>query len=224
MNAITTSSSRRWLGLAAAMFVAATGHSRAMDTSLSSVDLDRAVALARWPHSDAERVRFHDRYLTIVHPDLSPVSPVPAVIQIDVVTEFRRAELLTEEHERFGDSSFARGGLADAKAAIAPWRGRVAVDVHLQLPGGCGPDSSLPGCAPVIPPTDITLEGVGVVRATQALRPFWYARSGSSPLPLGNVAEAMFDATAIGSTPRDVRVIVDGKELARVTIDFGGFE
>jgi hypothetical protein len=206
------------------MFVVATGHPRAKDTSLSYVDLERAVALARWPHSDAERVRFHDRYLTIVHSDLSPVSPVAAVIQIDVVTEFRRAELLTEEHERAGDSSFARGGLADLKAAIAPWRGRVAIDVHLQLPGGCGPESSSPLCGPVIPPTDIALSGVGTVHAAPALRPFWYARSGSSPVPLGNVAEAMFDATAIGSKPRDVRVIVDGKEVARVTIDFGGFE
>jgi len=215
---------KRWLIVAAALIVVESGHPRALTTTLSHADLERAVALGRWPHSDVERVRFHDRYLTPVHPDLSPLSPEPAVIQIDVVTEFRRAELLSEEHERAGDSAFGRGGLADVEAAIASWRGRVAVDVHLQLPAGCGPETGSRTCAPVIPPTDITLSGIRTVHAAPTLRPFWYARSGSSPLPLGNAVEAMFDATAIGSKPRDVRVVVGGTELAHVTIDFSGLE
>jgi len=38
------------------------------------------------------------------------------------------------------------------------------------------------------------------------------------------MAEAIFEADAIGQTTRQVRILVDGKEIARVTIDFSALE
>jgi len=210
------------LGLLAAAALSARADLHALNLSLSRSDMKRALALARWPHTDTERVRFHDQYLTVVDTHLSPLSMTPAVIQVEVVTEFRRLELIAEEHERAGDW-FGRAGLDEVEAALKPWRGLVAIDVHFQLPGGCGPLADV-ACSPVIPPTDVSIGGIGTVRAGQALRSFWYARSGSSPLPLGNAAEAKFDAAVIGQTTREVRVVVDGRELARVAIDFGALE
>jgi hypothetical protein len=194
-----------------------------LNLSLTGADTERALALSRWPHTDTERVRFHDLYLTAVGANPSPLSATPAVIQIDVTTEFRRLELIAEEHARVGES-FGRGGLDDVGAAMKPWRGIVAIEAHLQLLGGCAATGDAGSCAPVVPPTDIAIDGVGSVRAQQALRPFWYARSGTSPLQLGNVAEAKFAATAIGTSRRTVHVVINGREVAHAAVDFGALE
>ena len=194
-----------------------------LNLSLTGADTERALALARWPHTDPERVRFHDPYLTVVGANLSPLSSTPAVIQIDVTTEFRRLELIAEERARAGDW-FGRAGVNDVDAAMKPWRGIVAIDAHLQLPGGCPATVDAGSCAPLLPPTDIAIDGVGSVRATQARRPFWYARSGTSPLTLGNVAEGKFAAAAVGKSRRTVHVAVDGRELAHAVIDFAALE
>ena len=46
----------------------------ALPSPLTRTDLERAVALARFPHTDAERTKFHDRYLTVVSRASGPVS------------------------------------------------------------------------------------------------------------------------------------------------------
>jgi hypothetical protein len=192
-----------------------------LNVAVTRPGLERALALARWPHSDGERISFHDRYLTAFN---ASSETLPAVVQIDVTTEFRRVELIAEEHARAGDSTFGRAGLDEVEAALKPWHGTVAIDAHLQLPGGCGPLPADSTCGPVIPPTDISVDGVGVIHARPALRPFWYARSGSSPIRLGNVAEATFSAASVGQATHTVRGIVGGHELARAVIDFGALE
>jgi hypothetical protein len=194
-----------------------------LNLSLTGTETERALAMAQWPHTDAERVQFHDPYLTAVGANLSPLSATPSVIQIDVTTELRRLELMAEEHVRAGEW-FGRGGSADVDAAMKTWRDVVAIEAHLQLQGGCSAAVDASSCTPVVPPTDISIDGVASVRAQPALRPLWYARSGTSPLPLGNVAEAKFAATAIGKSRRTVHVIVEGRELAHAVIDFAALE
>jgi hypothetical protein len=207
-----------------AMALASSGSVRALSVRLSRSDLERAIALARWPHTDLERVRFHDRYLTVVDGHLTPLSTTPLVIQVEIITEFRRAELIAEEHDRMG-YAFGAARLDEVVDALRPWRGLLTIDAHLQLPGGCGPFADTPNtCASPLPPTEISVDGLGNAVARSAIRPFWYARSGTSPLPLGNVVEAPFAAAAIGQTTRDVRVIVDGRQLASVSIDFSTLE
>ncbi len=188
-----------------------------VNLSPSRGDLERAAALARWPHTDAERVAFHDAYLFLTVDPQAPLTLDTKVLQLEVVTEFRRMELIAEEHQRLGDN-FGRAGSDELVRALAPWRGKLAIDVHLQLPS-CGDD-----CTPVVPSTDVLIEGVGHATAAAALRGPLYARSGLSPAVLGSMAEAVFDADAIGDGTRDVRVFVGGRELARVAINFSSLE
>jgi hypothetical protein len=187
-----------------------------INLSVGRPDMERALALARWPHTGQERVRFHDRYLILIVDPAMRQTAIPKLLQLEVITEFRRLELMAEEHDRLGDS-FGRAGLDEAVAALRPWRGRVGIDAHLQLPA-CGD-----GCHPPIPSTEISIDGV-TRAAALALRPVLYARTGLSPAMLGDIAEAIFDATSIGQTTREVRVTVDGHELARTRIDFSALE
>ena len=45
-----------------------------LNLSLTGTETERALALAQWPHTDAERVQFHDPYLTAVGANLSPLT------------------------------------------------------------------------------------------------------------------------------------------------------
>ncbi len=194
-----------------------------LSLSLSRADVERAVSLARWPHTDAERAHFHDPYFVFTATDgLGQARTM--VVEVEVVTEFRRVELLAEEHERLNDN-FGRGGTDGVFQALRPWRGKVAVDVHLQLPFQTSqlPESSAQTIP--IPPTEIEVSGVGKLPARQVFRTVATARSGFSPQWLqGNIVEALFDTAAVGRTTRDVRVTVDGHELVRVAANFATLE
>src|SRR5919204_2988867 len=182
----------------------------AINLTVTHADIERALALSRWPHTDTERVRFHDPYLTILEPRMMFNPNLTAgsvtVEQLEIITEFRRLELIAESHVRLNDS-FGRGGIEDAVEALRPWRGRVAIDAHLGLPNHKG----------TIPESEIALSGVGIQRAYIAHPPVIYAKTGLSPQILqGNIVEAVFDGIAVGQVPRIVTVIVSGRQVARV--------
>jgi hypothetical protein len=184
-----------------------------LNLSVTRPDIERALALARWPHTDAERARFHERYLTVVGSSSGPVAIRPVALQLEVITEFRRAELLAEEHDRVQDL-FGRGGTDDAVEALRPWRGKIAIGAYLLLPGGRHAS---------VPPIDIAVADAGTQPAHTAARAF-HTSSGLHNASADFVVDAVFDAAAIGQTARDVRVIVNGRELARARIDFSTLE
>jgi hypothetical protein len=185
----------------------------AINLTVSRADMERALELARWPHTAAERVRFHDQYLVIVDSSASTSGGV-SVQQVEVITEFRRLELIAEGHARLNDL-FGRSGVREAEDALRPWRGLVAIDAYLRLP-----DPRMP-----IPPTDILVDGVGTARAYASHPPVIYAKTGLSPAALqGNTAEAVFSARSVGQRVRRVRVFVNNQELARAAVDFSKLE
>ena len=101
----------------------------AIVTPLTRADMERATGLARWPRSDADRARFHRPYvvsLTGVGTDFF------AIKTVEVITEFRRLELIAEAHARLNDN-FARAGVREAEEAIGPWKGFVWVVARLDL-------------------------------------------------------------------------------------------
>jgi len=51
----------RWLLLGIVIICAGPADVRAIDLPLTQNDMKRAVAVARWPHSDIERSQFHNR-------------------------------------------------------------------------------------------------------------------------------------------------------------------
>ena len=182
---------------------------------LARPDLERAVALARFPHSDTERTQFHDRYLTALRRVSGPVTTTPVVFQLEVITEFRRVELLVEEHDRVQDL-FGRGGTDDVVEAMRPWRGKVAIGAYLLLPGGTDA---------VVPPVDIVIDGVGTAPARPATRGAFHTSSSLHGAMLADaVVDAVFDAAKVGRTTRTVHVMVGGREIARADIDFPTLE
>ena len=130
---------------------------------------------------------------------------------LEVITEFRRIELMVEEHDQVQDL-FGRGGTDDVVDAMRPWRGKVAIGVYLALPGGSDA---------WVPPVDVVIDGVGVQRAALAARTAFHTSSRFRGASIADhIVDAVFDAAAIGQTTRDVAVVVDGRPLARASIDF----
>jgi hypothetical protein len=81
----------------------------------------------------------------------------------------------------------------------------------------------------VAPPVDVSLNGpTGEVPRVDLRSHTLFAVPSGTPgerLPVvGDAAEAVFDAAAIGQTARSATVRLDGRELARVTIDFSRLE
>jgi hypothetical protein len=201
--------------LAVAVVSAGADEARAINLALTRSDLERAVALARWPHSDADRARFHQRY--IVRVDAAAIENW-TVEHIEVITEFRRVELMAEEHARLNDS-WGRAGVKDVEDAIGPWRGVISIVAHLGL------RTNLLYVGHV-PPVDVALGGPNRVAPTDTRRSDLYANCGdlAGCLLTGGRVEAVFDAKAIGQSTRRVSVLWKGDELARVSIDFADLE
>lgn len=184
----------------------------AINVLLTPADIQRATELARFPHTDADRAQFHKCYTIVVN---GPVVEYFAVEKMDVITPFRRMELIAEDHARINDL-FARGGLQDAEEALRPWRDRVAIVAHLRF------DLTKP--IPGVPAADVTLEGPRLVAPIAIRTSEIRSGSGDQTLLVAGVVEAVFDVPDVGQTTRPVVVRWNGKEIARVAIDFGAME
>jgi hypothetical protein len=188
----------------------------ALDVSLSLPDIERALAIAR--SSEAERARFHGRYRFALND--------PTVTQVEVITEFRRVVIVGEDRLRRGDWMFTQGTRA-AEAAVQEWHEQVAIAAQLRF----NPLNTYV----TIPSLDIMVsdslseEAVAPLAAhttPQFSLPFPVAgkRGATTSSLVGAVLETDFQASAIGQTKRRVSVLMEGKELARTTIDFAAIE
>ena len=180
---------------------------RAIHSPLSRPDMELALALTRWPHSEADRARFHDRYIVPVD---GPMVDGFSVTQVEVTTEFRRLELIGEHHARINDL-FGRGGLRDAEEALRPWRDRLSISAHLAF------DLAKYKYITGIPSIDVVFGGPVAVAPLDVRRTGIY---GNDSGLIRGIVEVVFDAVSIGQTSRPVIVLWHGTELARVSIDF----
>jgi hypothetical protein len=179
--------------------------------SMSGSEIERAQQVAR--ARDSERQQFHRRYVF----DLQD----PTVTQIEVVTEFRRLVLITEEHIFRGDSLFSRG-VTSAEKALAPSRGlatlRAAVrfnplNTYITPPAYLlAMSANKTGSATLVLETQVS---------PQYSAPF-KARGGKTVSSLvGATLEADVPSLQLGQATRIVAVTLDGRELARTTVEFG---
>jgi hypothetical protein len=176
--------------------------------SLGAADVERAIKIAKSP--DAERVRFHARYIAPLHVTL----PDATLEQIEAITEFRRAQLDAEERLRQGDHAFTVRQVTDA---IRPWRGKVTLALRLRF----NPLNVLVS----VPPYEIAVGEAGPVPLDVRRNPLYtLGHPGTASSLYGAVIEADFDAAQVGQTSREVRVILNGKVLARTTINFAQIE
>lgn len=201
----------RWLSLALiATFIGSPTPLGAINVSPTNPDILRALRLGR--SAEVERARFHARYVL-------PVQD-PVVREIEVITEFRRFVLKTEERARLGDRMFAES-VRLAQEALRPFRGRLSVIAHFQF----GPLNTYTA----VPAVVVLVGGRPEIDAIEGrVTPIWSfpfeTRNGSSTYLVGATLEMDFDAMSVGQTERPVSVFLDGRELARVMIDFAKLE
>lgn len=199
----------------AGLLCAASIHSttQALNLALSEGDMERAQKIASGPESS--RSRFHALYI-------QPVDDA-TVEQIEIITEFRRCVLVTEERLRLGDWMFSRGVRA-VREALRPYRGRVSVAArlrfHPQNTFGSIPEIEAAigasGRQPVVAPLDVIRTRIDQVQT--GLQP-----ERAAPL-MGALVETVFDAASVGDTVRPVSVLMNGRALALVSVDFSRFE
>jgi hypothetical protein len=175
---------------------------------MTQAEVDRALSIGR--AFDRERAQFHTPYII-------PIAD-PTVERLEIVTEFRRVVLFAEEQIRKGDHMF---GLREAERAVAPWHGKVTIVARLRFhPLNTFIDT---------PPYQVVI-GNPPLEALAVRRTSLYAVAGPNPKPgthaalNGAIVEADFDAEAVAHDLRPVRVMLEGKEVARATVDFGRLE
>jgi hypothetical protein len=186
----------------------------ALVTAIGGAEIERAQQVAR--SRDSERLQFHRKYLF----DL----PGDTVTQVEVITEFRRLVMITEDHLRVGDQMFSRGARA-AEAALAPTRGVMTLKAQLRF--------SPLNTYVAIPAFRLAL---GPAAAGEPLVPLDTQLTGQYSLPFktrdghtatvltGAVLQADVPTSKVGQAERPVGVVLDGKELARTHVDFARFE
>jgi hypothetical protein len=185
----------------------------ALVTAMSTTQIERAQQVAR--SRDAERTLFHRKYLF----DL----PGDTVTRIEVITEFRRLVLITEDHLRAGDQMFSRG-LREAEAAMAPTRGVLTLKAHVRF-NPLNTYADIPplrlalGTAVTEPLVELDTQVTG-----QSSQPFKDRSGKNAAILTGAVLQADFPASQVGQTRRLVGVVLEGKELAVTSVDFARFD
>ena len=202
----------RWIsGLVAAVAIAILlrGEVRAVATSLTDKDIDRALKLAQT--LEQKRALFHAPYLVRVND--------ATVEQIEVITEFRRYVLTAQEQLRQGNWLFVQG-VRNVKEQLRPWRDRMSLVARLRF----HPQNTLM----MVPIYDITIGQPAVVPVDIVRTPITALLSGkkgdfNTPL-MGATIEAIFDTTSLDPAARLVSVSLAAQPVATATIDFARLE
>ena len=207
-----------------AAVAAATGTGGAVDVAMDRAAVDAAVTLGQ-SRTERERLRYHADYrFTINRPPLD---------YVEVVTPFRRVVLAAEARALAGDRRF---GQRQALELLAAADGQLDVRVELTfhpLNTYVGvPEYGIqlvtraarPAQAPVAPVSVERIPRYGArVDGTPVFRPAPGAAGGGKSQPLlGGTVVAHFDGPSL-DTNGNYEVIMEdaGKELGRVSVDFG---
>ncbi len=155
--------------------------------------------------TEADRTRFHAPYLL--------TGTVDTIDRLEVITEFRRLVLLTEERLAAGDWTFSSDTRA-AVAALQPWKDKVVIRAHYRF----HPHNLYTSAPPV---SIVIVEGRNAHEPLKLTATPQFAMGSVPPVLTGVVVEASFDAPVIG--PRTVTVVLVGPGKAEVhrTVDLG---
>jgi hypothetical protein len=176
---------------------------------MSGTEIERAQRLARG--RDSEREQFHQRYLFKLKDD--------TVTQIEVITEFRRLVLVTEEHILRGDWMFSRS-INSAQEALAASRGIVTIRGLVRFSPINTYIVSPPYTLAMGASATGALEEIDTTVSPQYSVPF-KARDGKMLSSLiGAVLQSELAASRLGQTSQVVAVRLDGKEVSRAVVDF----
>lgn len=198
---------RQWLLFGAAAFLVTTPRVAAINADLSDADIRRAIGIAVGPRTAGGR--FHVPYILSVKD--------PLVERLEVITEFRRFVLASEEQTALGNWTSARGGYdrkgRTLKDVLQGRRGQVSIKLRARF----HPHHSYS----FLPAIDILI-GEPSFLALDVVRTPLLA-DGSASMT-GAVIEAAFNAPSFHDRSLPVRIVMDGKELTRVDVDFSKLE
>ena len=142
--------------------------------------------------------------------------------QLEVITEFRRFVLAAEEELKGGNWMLGRGGYdqkgRSLKEILRPFAGQVSIRAELRF----HPLNSYVA----LPAFDIML-GQPTLLAVQSIRTPHVSRLAgdvSRDFIYGATIETTFNALSIHDQSLPVRIVSDGNELARATVDFSRLE
>jgi hypothetical protein len=184
----------------------------ALVAAMSGAEIDRAQQVAR--SREAERVQFHRGYVF----DL----PGDTVTQLEVITEFRRLVMITEEHLRLGDQMFSRGSRA-AEEAMAPTRGVVTFKSKLRF-HPLNTYATVPGFKLALgqagSPATAPLAALDTKVAGEFSQAFKDRAGKNVTALLGATIQADIPTSRVGQAIRPLGVVLDDKEVARVRVDF----
>ncbi len=182
----------------------------ALIVSMSAGEIERAQALAR--ARESERRQFHSRYVFNLQD--------PVVSQIEVVTEFRRLVIIAEDHVLRGDWMFTRG-LRAAEEALAPARGLLTLKAQVRFnPMNTYVDAPPYALATGLLVGNVQLRNLDTQLTPQFSVPFKTRDGRTLSSFLGANLEATIPSDAIGQTTQAIAVTLNGKEVARTTVDF----
>jgi hypothetical protein len=202
----------RWAVLAAAAFLMSPDGTAAIDVDVTTADITRAVAVAN--SAANARARFHAPYILAVSD--------PMIERLEVITEFRRFVLASEEQTRLGRWMVARGGYdlkgRTLKDMLKRWHGQVSVKARLRF----HPHHRYSG----VPLFDILIDEPSLLAVETDRTPLTTSAMDRemASVMTGAVIETSFNAPSVDDRVLPVRLLLDAKELVRVSVDFSRLE
>ena len=192
---------KRLASLAVAGWLVAESHVAAIDADFTEADMRRAVTIA--VGSEGNRDRFHAAYNV-------PVSDA-TVEQVDVITEFRRFVLASEEQLALGNWMLARGGFDSngrtLKDLLQRWKGQVSLRTRVRF----HPQHAYTA----IPAIDILVGEPSFLAIDTMRTPVTVSVDGGTSGLVGAVVETTFNAPSFANRTLSVRIVLDGKPLTR---------
>lgn len=198
----------------------------ALIEALTDRDIGQALNVANG--SEATRSLFHARYRIALDD--------PTVEHLEAVTEFRRYVLAAEEQAKAGNWMMARGGFdpkgRTLKDLLRPTSGQVSIRASLRF----HPQNNYVN----LPAFDILL-GEPTLLAIRADRHAHVSlhgarvadervlapanrEPGTRDVITGATIEVFYNAPTVADRALPVRLLLEGKELARSTVEFGRFD
>ncbi len=199
----------RWPLLLAAAFLLAQTPLAALTEVLTERDIAYALTIANG--SAATRALFHAPYSIAIDD--------PAVEHLEVITEFRRFVLAAEKELETGNWMMGRGGYdpkgRTLKDVLRPQTGQVSIRARLRF----HPHNNYA----TLPAFDILL-GDPTLLAINAIRTPHITPATGEPdtrdVIHGATIEVLYNAPTIGDRVLPVRLVSEGKEVARISVDF----
>jgi hypothetical protein len=183
---------------------------------LTEVVTDREVAQALniANGSEASRALFHAPYRVEI--------AEPLIEQLEVITEFRRFVLAAEDQAKAGNWMMARGGYdtkgRTLKDLLRPRTGQVSIRARLRFHPHNNYVTLPPFDILLGDPTLLAIDAVRTPHVTQAGEP------GTRDTLYAATIETFFNAPTITDRVLPLRLLFEGKEVARVSVDFARVE